>query len=53
MSEDEVREMFGSDDPFSDFFKTFFGGAEPDTGRGVDAARAARARAGTSKRHST
>ncbi len=33
MTEDEVREMFGSDDPFSDFFKTFFGGAEPDTGR--------------------
>jgi DnaJ-class molecular chaperone len=28
MTEDEVSEMFGSDDsPFSDFFKTFFGGA--------------------------
>jgi curved DNA-binding protein len=28
MSEDEVSEMFGGDDsPFSDFFKTFFGGA--------------------------
>jgi DnaJ-class molecular chaperone len=27
MSEDEVSEMFGGDDsPFSDFFKTFFGG---------------------------
>jgi DnaJ-class molecular chaperone len=33
MTEDEVREMFGSDDPFSDFFKTFFGGAEPEAGR--------------------
>ena len=33
MTEDEVREMFGSDNPFSDFFKTFFGGAEPETGR--------------------
>jgi curved DNA-binding protein len=28
MTEDEVSEMFGGDDgPFSDFFKTFFGGA--------------------------
>jgi curved DNA-binding protein len=26
MSEDEMREMFGNEDPFSDFFKTFFGG---------------------------
>jgi DnaJ-class molecular chaperone len=29
MTEEEMREMFGSEDPFSDFFKTFFGGAEP------------------------
>lgn len=29
MSEEEVSEMFGGDDsPFSDFFKTFFGGAD-------------------------
>lgn len=27
MTEDEVREMFGDGDPFSDFFHTFFGGA--------------------------
>src|SRR5207253_888408 len=27
MSPDEMREAFGSDDPFSDFFHTFFGGA--------------------------
>jgi DnaJ-class molecular chaperone len=26
MSEEEMREMFGTDDPFSDFFRTFFGG---------------------------
>jgi curved DNA-binding protein len=26
MSEEEMREMFGNEDPFSDFFKTFFGG---------------------------
>ena len=34
MTEDEVSEMFGSDDsPFSDFFRTFFGGGEPSSGR--------------------
>ena len=27
MTEDEMREMFGDADPFSDFFHTFFGGA--------------------------
>jgi curved DNA-binding protein len=26
MSEEEMREMFGTEDPFSDFFRTFFGG---------------------------
>jgi DnaJ-class molecular chaperone len=38
MTEEEMREMFGEEDPFSDFFHTFFGGASP---RG----RQARARA--------
>ena len=33
MTEEEMREMFGTDNPFSDFFNTFFGGAEPDAGR--------------------
>src|SRR3954447_14709027 len=27
MSEEEMRDMFGTDDPFSSFFHTFFGGA--------------------------
>src|SRR6201989_2326586 len=27
MTEDEMREMFGESDPFSDFFHTFFGGS--------------------------
>jgi curved DNA-binding protein len=27
MSEEEMRDLFGTEDPFSDFFKTFFGGA--------------------------
>jgi DnaJ-class molecular chaperone len=26
MTEDEMRELFGNEDPFSDFFRTFFGG---------------------------
>ena len=34
MSEDEMRDMFGDADPFSDFFKTFFGGAGAGEGRG-------------------
>jgi DnaJ-class molecular chaperone len=34
MTEDEMREMFGDSDPFSDFFHTFFGGsAGADEGR--------------------
>ena len=27
MTEDEMRDMFGGDSPFSDFFQTFFGGS--------------------------
>src|SRR5207249_2391001 len=49
MSEDEMREMFGDANPFSDFFNTFFsGGGEPRArprgggGRGRSAARAGR-----------
>ena len=38
MTPDEMREMFGTDDPFSDFFHTFFGGA------GAQRAAPARAR---------
>jgi len=47
MTEEEMREMFGNADPFSDFFHTFFGGSmgstddEPRTRRGR-AARSAR-----------
>ena len=32
MSEEEMQEMFGTENPFSDFFNTFFGGAAGDTG---------------------
>ena len=34
MTEDEMRDMFGTEDPFSDFFRTFFGGGGPSTGEG-------------------
>jgi curved DNA-binding protein len=47
MSEEEMREIFGNEDPFSDFFKTFFGGA----GAGADARdRQGRQRAPRSRR---
>ena len=46
MTEDEMREMFGDADPFSDFFHTFFGGmgggAQEPGGRGRSRARAPR-----------
>jgi DnaJ-class molecular chaperone len=32
MSEEEMRDMFGTDDPFSSFFHTFFGGGGPGAG---------------------
>jgi curved DNA-binding protein len=44
MTEDEVREMFGDANPFSDFFQTFFGGAGPSTGDTGRRARTARGR---------
>lgn len=36
MSEEEMHDLFGNEDPFSDFFRTFFGGAAPgqEAGRG-------------------
>jgi DnaJ-class molecular chaperone len=49
MTEEEMREMFGNADPFSDFFHTFFGGgaAEPeDQGRRARGARGRGPRAG-------
>jgi curved DNA-binding protein len=48
MTEDEMREMFGDSDPFSDFFHTFFGGAtrgaEAGTRRGSGRSRARQGR---------
>jgi curved DNA-binding protein len=45
MTEEEMQELFGNQDPFSDFFNTFFGGGggggarEAGRGRGARAAR--------------
>jgi DnaJ-class molecular chaperone len=43
MTPDEMREMFGESDPFSDFFHTFFGGA-PDAAQ-AEGGRRGRGRA--------
>jgi curved DNA-binding protein len=42
MTEDEMREMFGEEHPFSDFFQTFFGGAA--AGESTRRGRGARSR---------
>jgi len=46
MTEDEMREMFGDQNPFSDFFQTFFGGSMggpgEETGRRAGRTRATR-----------
>ena len=47
MTEDEMRRIFGDQDPFSDFFHTFFGGGAPESeGRTPRQGRAARAKRG-------
>ncbi len=52
MTEEEMREMFGDADPFSDFFHTFFGGgmAAEDRGAGSRGGRG-RARKGRDVEH--
>src|SRR3954469_9511879 len=47
MSEDEMRDMFGTEDPFSDFFRTFFGGGGAAGGQDARGAREPRRRRGT------
>jgi curved DNA-binding protein len=46
MTEDEMRDLFGTEDPFSDFFRTFFGGAGPEPGPRARGGRGPRARQG-------
>jgi curved DNA-binding protein len=54
MTEDEMREMFGDSDPFSDFFHTFFGGGggvRGDDGTSRRTGGRARARQGRDVEH--
>ena len=52
MSEEEMQEIFGTENPFSDFFNTFFGGAAGDTGaRRGRGGRAGRTRKGGDLEH--
>jgi DnaJ-class molecular chaperone len=44
MTQEEMEEMFGDTNPFSDFFTTFFGGGAGGPGEGARGARAGRAR---------
>ena len=56
MTEEEMRDLFGNEDPFSDFFKTFFGGgggARPGLAAGRRARRARRRDATSSTRSSS
>ena len=51
MTDEEMRDLFGTEDPFSDFFKTFFGGFEADPGRRTSRGRATRPRSGRDVEH--
>jgi len=46
VDEEEMRRIFGEEDPFSDFFRTFFGGGAPSSGRQPRGGRRAPARDG-------
>jgi len=43
MTEEEMHELFGNEDPFSDFFRTFFGGGGGGPREGAGRARQGRA----------
>jgi curved DNA-binding protein len=51
MTEEEMRDLFGNEDPFSDFFKTFFGGGGPSVGGRQRTARATRVQKGRDIEH--
>jgi DnaJ-class molecular chaperone len=51
MTEAEMRDLFGEEDPFSDFFKTFFGGVGAQPGARTRGGRASRARRGRDVEH--
>ena len=53
IDEEEMRRIFGDEDPFSDFFRMFFGGAGPEASTSRPrASRFSRARAGRDVEHS-
>ena len=53
MTEEEMHELFGNEDPFSDFFRTFFGGGggERDAAGRTRAGRAPRSQKGRDIEH--
>ena len=53
MTQEEMQDLFGDQDPFSDFFRTFFGGSGPreGTGRTRGGGRAARSQKGQDIEH--
>jgi DnaJ-class molecular chaperone len=51
MTPEEMEEMFGDSNPFSDFFTTFFGGGEPFGGQGERARGRTRQRQGRDVEH--
>ena len=46
INEEDLRDLFGEENPFSDFFQAFFGGPRPEPGRRTRSSRGSRARAG-------
>jgi DnaJ-class molecular chaperone len=51
MTQEEMEELFGDSNPFSDFFTTFFGGGGGDAGAGRGRAGRARQRKGRDVEH--
>lgn len=51
MTEEEMRDLFGNEDPFSDFFRTFFGGGAPREGGRARQGRAPRTQKGRDIEH--
>ena len=51
MTEEEMRDLFGDEDPFSDFFKTFFSGGGSSSGGRQRSGRTARTQKGRDIEH--
>ncbi len=51
MSEEEMQDLFGDEDPFSDFFRTFFGGGDRATRGRARTGRAPRSQKGRDIEH--